>query len=59
VSQRSPVFRRRPLPTSKARAIALMTENPKLIRLPVVIAGRRVVFGLDKARLTELVTAAV
>jgi|TARA_B100000315_G_scaffold127549_1_gene117305 arsenate reductase-like glutaredoxin family protein len=52
------VFRRRPLPASKAEAIALMTENPKLVRRPVVIAGRRVVFGFDKVRLTELVAAA-
>jgi arsenate reductase-like glutaredoxin family protein len=48
VSTRSPVFKERPLPTSKKEAIALMLENPNLIRRPIVIKGSKVIFGFDK-----------
>jgi len=52
VSLRSPVFKERPLPTSKKAAIDLMMENPNLIRRPIFIKGSRVVFGFDKERYT-------
>jgi len=42
------VFKQRPLPTSKREAIALMLENPNLIRRPIMIKGSKVVFGFDK-----------
>ena len=48
VSTRSPVFKERPLPTSKKEAIALMLENSNLIRRPIVIKGSNVIFGFDK-----------
>jgi arsenate reductase-like glutaredoxin family protein len=48
VSTRSPVFKERPLPTSKKAAIAMMMENPNLIRRPIVIKGSKVIFGFDK-----------
>ena len=48
VSTRSPVFKERPLPKSKKEAIALMIENPNLIRRPIVIKGSKVIFGFDK-----------
>lgn len=48
VSTRSPVFKTRPLPASKAEAIALMLENPNLIKRPVLVTSRAVVFGFDK-----------
>ena len=48
VSTRSPVWKERPLPTSKAEAIDLMMENPNLIRRPIVVKGSKVVFGFDK-----------
>jgi len=48
VSTRSPVFRERPLPTSKEEAIDLMMDNPNLIRRPILINGSKVVFGFDK-----------
>ena len=48
VSTRSPVFKDRPLPSSKKEAIALMMENPNLIRRPILIKGSRVIFGFDK-----------
>jgi len=48
VSTRSPVFKARPLPKSKKEAIAMMMENPNLIRRPIVIKGSKVIFGFDK-----------
>jgi arsenate reductase-like glutaredoxin family protein len=48
VSTRSPVFKERPLPKSKKEAIALMLQNPNLIRRPIVIKGSTVIFGFDK-----------
>jgi Spx/MgsR family transcriptional regulator len=48
VSTRSPVFKERPLPTSKKEAIDLMTEQPNLIKRPIVIKGAKVTFGFDK-----------
>ena len=48
VSTRSPVFKDRPLPKSKKEAIALMMENPNLIRRPIMVKGSRVIFGFDK-----------
>ncbi len=48
VSTRSPVFKDRPLPKSKTEAIAMMMENPNLIRRPIVIKGAKVIFGFDK-----------
>jgi len=48
VSTRSPVFKERPLPTSKKEAIDLMIENPNLIKRPILIRGARVTFGFDK-----------
>jgi arsenate reductase-like glutaredoxin family protein len=54
VSTRSPVFKQRPLPTSKKEAIALMMDNPNLIRRPIVIKGAQVIFGFDKERYAKL-----
>ena len=54
VSTRSPVFRDRPLPKSKTEAIALMMENPNLIKRPIVIQGSTVIFGFDKVRYAKL-----
>ena len=48
VSTRSPVFKTRPLPASKQEAIALMMENPNLIRRPILIKGSKIIFGFDK-----------
>jgi arsenate reductase-like glutaredoxin family protein len=54
VSTRSPVFKERPLPKSKQEAIALMIENPNLIRRPIMIKGSKVVFGFDKDQYGKL-----
>jgi arsenate reductase-like glutaredoxin family protein len=50
VSTRSPVFKERPLPASKEEAIALMMDNPNLIRRPIMIKGSKVIFGFDKGK---------
>lgn len=54
VSTRSPVFKERPLPTSKKEAIALMLENPNLIKRPIVITGAKALFGFDKVQYGKL-----
>jgi arsenate reductase len=48
VSTRSPVFRTQPFPSSKQEAIDLMMEQPNLIKRPVLVKGRQVIFGFDK-----------
>ncbi len=48
VSRRSPTFRTQPLPRSKKDAIDLMVAQPNLIKRPVLVAGKRVLFGFDK-----------
>ena len=54
VSTRSPVFKARPLPASKQEAIALMIENPNLIRRPILVKGSKVIFGFDKEQYGKL-----
>ena len=54
VSTRSPVFKERPLPTSKKEAIDLMMDNPNLIRRPILVKGSKVIFGFDKGEYDEL-----
>jgi arsenate reductase-like glutaredoxin family protein len=49
VSTRSPVFKTRPLPTSKKEAIDLMMEQPNLIKRPILIRGSKVTFGFNKS----------
>ena len=49
LSRRSPVFKQRPLPTSKREAITLMLEQPNLIKRPILITGDRAIFGFDRA----------
>jgi arsenate reductase-like glutaredoxin family protein len=48
VSTRSPVFKSRPLPKTRREAIALMLEQPNLIKRPILIMGKRAVFGFDR-----------
>jgi arsenate reductase-like glutaredoxin family protein len=43
------VFKERPLPKSKKEAIEMMLEQPNLIRRPILVRGRTVTFGFDKA----------
>jgi len=48
VSTRSPVFKQRPLPTSKKEAIDLMMAQPNLIKRPILVRGSKVIFGFNK-----------
>ena len=48
ISRRSPVFKDRPLPASKREAIALMLEQPNLIKRPILVLNNRAIFGFDK-----------
>ncbi len=48
------MFKERPLPRSKKEAIALMMDNPNLIRRPIVIKGSKVIFGFDKEQYDTL-----
>ncbi len=54
VSRRSPIFKQRPLPKTKREAIDLMLEHPNLIKRPIVVKGRKTVFGFDKEALEAL-----
>ncbi len=54
VSRRSPVWKERPLPATKEKAIDLMLEQPNLIKRPVLVSGSRVIFGFDKAQYLAL-----
>jgi Spx/MgsR family transcriptional regulator len=42
-------------PPTRAQAIALMAENPNLIRRPVVVKGKKIVLGYDEEAYQELV----
>jgi arsenate reductase-like glutaredoxin family protein len=48
------VFKERALPKSKKEAIAMMLENPNLIRRPIMIKGSKVIFGFDKDEYAKL-----
>lgn len=48
------MFKERPLPKSKKEAIAMMMENPNLIRRPIMIKGSKVIFGFDKEQYEKL-----
>ena len=48
------MFKERPLPKSKKEAIALMMDNPNLIRRPIMIKGSKVIFGFDKEQYAKL-----
>lgn len=42
-------------PPLRAEALKLMSENPNLIKRPVVVAGRKIVLGFDPEALGELI----
>jgi arsenate reductase-like glutaredoxin family protein len=48
------VFKERGLPRSKKEAIAMMMDNPNLIRRPIMIKGSQVIFGFDKDKYAKL-----
>lgn len=54
VSRRSPVWKKQPLPRSRRQAIDLMLGQPHLIKRPILIVGKKVVFGFDKEQYEKL-----
>lgn len=57
LSTRSPAFKARNLgerKLSKSEAIALMLEDPNLIRRPLVLQGKKAVFGYAPAEYDSL-----
>lgn len=57
LSTRSPAYKARNLGArtlSKAEAIALMLEDPNLIRRPLVLKGKKAVFGYNAAEYETL-----
>ena len=52
LNPRNDMYRERRMrlnPPSKAEAIALMAENPNLIRRPLLVDGETVLYGFDEA----------
>jgi Spx/MgsR family transcriptional regulator len=57
VNTRSPAYKERGLDVNKLtkkQAIDLMLEEPNLMRRPLVLAGRKAVFGYDLDKYEEL-----
>jgi arsenate reductase len=57
VNTRSPAYKARGLNVekmTKKQAIDLMLEEPNLMRRPLVLAGRKAVFGYDLEKYEEL-----
>lgn len=56
----SVLFRQRKMgaaPPNKAEAIRLMMEDPNLIRRPIIIKGKRKVFGFEESKLKDLMNS--
>ena len=41
-------------PPPRAEALRLMSENPNLIRRPIVVRGKKIVLGFDEQGLAEI-----
>jgi Spx/MgsR family transcriptional regulator len=57
LNPRNELYRRKNMrenPPSRAEAIQMMSEEPNLIRRPVILAGGRVVLGFDKDGIDRL-----
>lgn len=57
VNRRSPAYKERGLDVTKMtkkQAIELMLEDPNLIRRPLLLRGRRALFGYDAAEYESL-----
>ena len=44
-------------PPSRAEAIKLMSQNPNLVKRPLVVDGKSIVFGYDETAYEKLVRA--
>ena len=53
LNPRNDMYRERGMrtnPLGKAEAIALMAENPNLIRRPLLVDGERLLYGFDESQ---------
>lgn len=60
LNTRTALYRERQLktkPPTRAQAIALMAQDPNLIKRPIAVRGARKVIGFDEPQLRALVTA--
>ena len=58
INTRSPAYKERGLDAqklTKKQAIALMLEEPNLIRRPLVVAGKKAVFGFQPEEFDKLI----
>jgi arsenate reductase-like glutaredoxin family protein len=57
LNSRNELYRERGMkenPPSRAEALRLMSENPNLIKRPILVSGSRIVLGFDEAAITDL-----
>lgn len=58
LNTRNELYRERGMkenPPSRAEALRLMSENPNLIKRPILVRGDRVVLGFDEAAIRDLI----
>ena len=58
LNSRNELYRERNMkdhPPSRAEALALLAANPNLIKRPLLVKGRQIVFGYDAAEMEKLV----
>ena len=41
-------------PPPRQEALRLMSENPNLVRRPILVNGERIVLGFDPGKMTEI-----
>jgi arsenate reductase (glutaredoxin) len=58
LNSRNELYRERGMkdtPPPRGEALRLMSENPNLIRRPILVKGREIVLGFDEEALSSLV----
>lgn len=59
LNTRNQLYRERNMkthPPARAEALRLMSENPNLIRRPILVQGSRIVLGFDEAGIRGLLS---
>ncbi len=57
LNTRNELYRERKMkenPPPRAEALRLMSENPNLIRRPIVVEGSQIILGYDEEALTKV-----
>ena len=57
LNTRNELYRERDMkqhPPSRAEALKLMSENPNLIKRPIVVKGRQIILGYDEEALNNV-----